>query len=78
MNYTNRLGLRVTFELLGNLAWFNDLPERHLDPNGRTSVPLDDIGHAIPEEPVYADDNLVTRFDDVGNGRLHTRHPRPW
>ena len=70
----HHLGIRMGIEGGLDLIGTDHLAEVDFDSQGRAAVPLDDLGLSLPEKAVDPHDHLVTRLDNVTDGRLHRRH----
>jgi len=62
--------------LLFDQPRIDSLAEVHLDTDGLSSMPLNDLCHALSEEPVNADNNLISGLNEIGDGGFHTSHAR--
>ena len=77
MNDRNRLDLRVTLKCLLNLRRLEHLSPGPVDPVQNPADPLDDIAHPVSKNTIDANQHLVSRLDNIDEGRLHARAPGP-
>jgi hypothetical protein len=74
MDDAQQPGARMLRQRGGNLFEGEDVTPGRFDRMDRGAAPFHHVFHPSAEDPIDADDDFITRLDEIGRNAFHARH----